>query len=174
MLEALNYFMPIRLTALVAVGSGVVVAAGTALAEVFPSPWGVPMKVWEWVLLGAMWTFAGGLWLIDLLRRSTATCPWCGKSVRASSMREIVPDGVLGGGPIKACVSCLGDHVAELERCPVCERDLPRGEMQRASVKQPTKSGETQRRITQLVCGNCIGSGELLVAGARAQKERLL
>jgi hypothetical protein len=57
----------------------------------------------------------------------------------------------------------------ELEQCPVCKRTVPRGEMQRASVKYPTNPGKSHH-VKQFVCNDCIASGAPLVAGARAQK----
>lgn len=155
------------------------IGAGTAVSAAFgrasPMFEGSPVSAWsvgDWVFAV---TLAFGvpllLWaLYEWCAPVLVACPQCGRTVRADSMIEIIPRGVLGADPIKACASCLGDHANELELCPVCERTVRRGEMQRAYVKQQTKPGQSQRNVKQLVCDDCIGSGERPVAGARAQR----
>ncbi|KKN01063.1 hypothetical protein LCGC14_1131550 [marine sediment metagenome] len=58
---------------------------------------------------------------------------------------------------------------AEPITCPVCTKSVMRGQMQKASVKQPTEPGKSLH-VKQLVCDDCIGSGERLVTGARARR----
>lgn len=53
-----------QIAAALATVSGLVLAAGPALAEVCPNPLGVPMNVWEWVLIVAVWAIAGVLWIV--------------------------------------------------------------------------------------------------------------
>lgn len=179
-----------------------VLGLGAALSDAFPNPWGVPMRAWEWVLLAAMWLFAGVLWIAAWREKKigpTSLCAKCDERVPAwftetiqlglgvaAAHEEIYCFHCTGGMSYPTRGQTKGDYDRSLEQkrqklaeadatepmpCPVCERNVPRGEMQRASVKHLTEPGQSRRSVKQLVCDDCIASGEPLVAGARARRE---